>query len=443
MASEHVHVCWNVQPDTFRIELGKDKTAQLEGLISKKNEEFKYVDTMNIQNKASNAIIQVFETGDASENTPITPPQKAVVAKSPSGSLVLYINADKGGLRPEKGSLSGATPLTIFQKTLSTRSTGKTLPPTDKFKTFDSEKDYEKFIEESKSSKYDPKLGKHTLSEDTFTDAAKQFISGKDAWNKGIFLSVWDVVSTFPQGFCDDQGNLKKTLEKNAFFVHEHPHCVFFNVSVEKNNEGIIHLNFVIDKPASKKCTTKISQKPPPVQDHRKVNAAIQQPKAKQPPAVTPIENPPAPAPKPSKGSASGARPPPPHQEITDVDGAASAIMNQLKNAYRTFKTAHPSDKDNAALTKLLEGTDDYPKLEQREAYTIQANAALWESIKNYLKQNDGHSKSLKQIYDIFDGKEWFEEDAAAANLRNILNACISLWKFRSLNPPKPADAAA
>lgn len=446
-----VRVCWDVQPDSFKIRLKDEKAYSLRELIRAEDDEFVYPKVeKNIHNMKTNAYIQMFDRDDDQDDEkgefkPITAYHKVLVANGgDSGSLILYINADKGGLRPTKESIEGATPLTIFQKTISSRSkgSGQKLKTEGKFKNFASETEYNQFIDQSKTSKYDPDKGKHTLSDETFTDKAKQFIPGKDAWNKGIFLSVLDVVSTFPPGVCEAEGNLKKTLTDNHFFAAETPHCVFFDVLVGKYEETIL-LKFVIDKPESKKCSESTEKESVKKNGENRIKSDSVDLKKQQ----ETRQQPSAPQKGASTGSGSVAPPKPDKKhvestETTDVDGAATAIMRQLQSAYDNFKNAHPSSQNNAGLNVLLD-SKVYPVLEQREAYTIQANTELWGKIKAYLKETGENPESLKQIYGIFDGKEWYEEDPATANLRNILDACISLWKFRSLNPPIEAAAAA
>jgi len=110
--------------------------------------------------------------------------------------------------------------------------------------------------------------------------------------------------------------------------------------------------------------------------------------------------------------------------------------MIPLRSAFKSFV---PPDQ-SSPLGDLL-GNDDgknaiFPTFEQRESYTIECkDNETWENIKTYLKQAEQTPEKITELYSIFNGKEWFELSPSAANLKNILDACISLWKFRSLNP--------
>jgi hypothetical protein len=109
-----------------------------------------------------------------------------------------------------------------------------------------------------------------------------------------------------------------------------------------------------------------------------------------------------------------------------------------------TLKTSFtpPAGADKTGLQQLI-ATKSFPQFEQREAYTIKADQELWDEIRTFLDKSEKKPDGVERIYDIFGGLKWFEEDPAAANLRNILDACISLWKFRTLNPVAEVHAAA
>ena len=449
-----VRVCWDAQPDSFEILLNGETAKKLKALIEEKDKDFNFTRPKGtINNWTSNACIQIFEKQtESAASSPITPYHPAVVVDGPKDdSLILYVHAQRGGLRPETEAITDkATHLTLFQSGPTSKTEGAgTRKKEKKTLKYFTKPQYAEFITASSASRYNTAEERHEMPESLSKDPFEGFIKKTDYWNKGIFLSVLGVVSRFPSGICGNEKYDKKRLEKFLFFAADTPHCVFFDVSVEESKDGRVLLKFVINNDASQTCKKANSDKK---EEEGKLGkpaqtaTSLQRPsKLKDKPPTSPEKK----VPGMSEGSSSSskARADPngtvsQSNKISSVDEAASALMTQLKSAYQSFKTAHGTTETNKGLETLLQN-GKYPELEQREAYTIRASDELWEQIEAYLKKTGGHPESLKKIYDIFGGKEWFQEDPATANLRNILDACISLWKFRSLNPPIQASAAA
>jgi len=447
-----VRVCWDVQPDSFEILLKGEKAKKLRTLIREKDEAFKFTRPKGtINNWPNNADIQIFEKqteGDAP--SPVTPYHRALVVDGPEDdSLILYVHAQRGGLRPESEAVTDkATHLTLFQSGATSKTQGSGTRKKEKTTLqYFTKPQYDEFINASLASRYNIEKEKHEMPDSLREAPLNEFIKKTDYWNKGIFLSVLGVVSGFPSGICGNEKYDIKRLEKFLFFAANTPHCVFFDVSVETSkNEGIL-LKFVINKDESKKCKTAVADgqdekgkkgKPAPTP------TSSQRPqKPKDQPPTSPEKK----VPNTSEGSSSSSKgraepngTVPRSNKISNVDEAASVLMTHLRSAYESFTP--PAGADKTGLQQLI-ATKSFPQFEQREAYTIEADQALWEKIRTFLDTSEKQPDGVEGIYAIFGGLKWFEEDPAAANLRNILDACISLWKFRTLNPVAEVHVAA
>ena len=447
-----VRVCWDVQPDSFEILLNGDKAKKLRTLIEEKKADFSFTRPKGtINNWPSNAHIQIFEKKPESDVlSPITSYHPAVVADGlKDDSLILYVHAQRGGLRPETEAITDkATHLTLFQSGATSKTEGAGTKKKEKntLKYF-TKPEYDAFIKASLDSRYNIDKEKHDMPGSLSEAPLNEFIKKTDFWNKGIFLSVLGVVSGFPSGICGNEKYDKKRLEKFLFFAADTPHCVFYDVSVEESKDEGILLKFVINNDASKKCQKANSDKQEEKRQHEKpaqTSKSVPSPsKLKDQPPKSPKKK----VPGISEGSSSSSKARADlngtvsqSNKISSVDEAAAALMTPLRSAYESFTP--PAGADNTGLQKLIDDKS-FPKFEQREAYTIKADQELWDEIRTFLDKSEKKPDGVERIYDIFGGLKWFEEDPAAANLRNILDACISLWKFRTLNPVAEVHAAA
>ena len=436
--------CWNVQPHDFKITLPKEKWKSLIDEIVDLNYEIP-----GNKHFKTNAFFKFYL-----ESEEITPKYPGGYRFDSDNNLELFLNAGQRGLRPAKEDVQN--PLALFVSEVDRRTDNRKSKEASSVneKLFDDENAFKTFLSKATSLKFDSSQQKHDLGdvEKDYKTQIKKKSEGNKYWDKGLYLSVLNAVNDNRKGMCPESEKQMSTLKKGNYFKHiyEEIHCVFFKITVENEGGKLPLFKFIIpDQPsASDTCT--------PYADGDQNTESVPKTHLTKRPKPDQLQNPIAekgarsPAQKggdkiaPGQGDSSSSKGRQTSTEISSMDQVFSALMNQLRSAYDSFKTAHNSNKrGNAAGLENLLRTNVYPKLDQREAYTIEANEALWAKIKEYLKKNGGTPESLTEIYNIFDGKEWFEEDPATGNLRNILDACISLWKFQSLNPAISASAVA
>ena len=90
-----------------------------------------------------------------------------------------------------------------------------------------------------------------------------------------------------------------------------------------------------------------------------------------------------------------------------------------------------------------------FPAFEQKNKYVLDlANLSqdeqksVWDDITKYLDANDNRPQGIQNLYNVFEGKKYYEDGPEASDLRNILDATIALWKYRSLNLQNQSSAA-
>jgi len=489
--SEFQSVCWNVQPNDFKIELGGENVGQLSQQLADAGFPNIPKTQKGLHVTPSNAYFQFFSGGDTSEPIPITPmyPGTYVLHKEKldkekldeeKPKLVLYVRGDRG-LRP--GLKFVKKPLLLFQK----KTTNRNLT-TEKRTSEGGKKDNPIFTDEEKygdfvkivkdKASYNGAKGNHTFPTQLGEETYWKDFNRENGWDKGIFLSVLNALGDSKKGICPDMVSPLETLKKESFFdqiTKDDVHCVFFKVSVEKTEKKDKPVfKFVIDKEKTGTCKN-ADESPKETSDVKKRRATASERKVKE--VADESSTPSSQSKKTSrKGqtkpldqaipAAASSNQREPSSEVTQsteksvikepkqiADDAAIELMKCLQSAYTRYcledNTVSKLCTTGNALGTLLEDNKNdakFPTFEQRKEYTIEITGGdpddIWNKITAYLGEHERKPEGIHALYTIVGDKKYYEETPLAANLRNILDSCISLWKYRTLNSPNPKSTS-